>query len=163
MIAAFMVAASFGAMLVHQRIADIEKWMVLFALLFAGSGYIGLVLSNGYLSWIPNSWLSGLWLTCTVVFITAAIMTYHPYFGYFGKKDIRLWLSMIGLFVLTGALVNVWLSTIITFLLLIVMFGVGLIAGFFIQNHLYVQWARINWLPYVPLLFLVFATAGKLL
>ncbi|GAK01777.1 hypothetical protein JCM19055_4984 [Geomicrobium sp. JCM 19055] len=70
---------------------------------------------------------------------------------------------MLGLFFLTGALVNVWFSQILTFILLLIIFVIGMFAGFYLQNLLSLQWSRFRYLPYVPLVFLVFATAGKLL
>ncbi|WP_042361365.1 hypothetical protein [Geomicrobium sp. JCM 19055] len=83
MIAAFMVAVAFGAMLVHQRVTDVEKWMLLIVLLFGGCGYLGLVLANSYFAFLSPSWLSGFWSTCTIIFITAAVVGYHPYYGFF--------------------------------------------------------------------------------
>jgi len=163
MIAAFMVAVAFGAMLVHQRVTDVEKWMLLIVLLFGGCGYLGLVLANSYFAFLSPSWLSGFWSTCTIIFITAAVVGYHPYYGFFGRKDVRIWASMLGLFFLTGALVNVWFSQILTFILLLIIFVIGMFAGFYLQNLLSLQWSRFRYLPYVPLVFLVFATAGKLL
>ncbi|MBB6448876.1 putative neutral ceramidase superfamily lipid hydrolase [Geomicrobium halophilum] len=163
MLSAFAIAVAIGALLFHQRVVDLEKWMLLFAVLFAAVGYLGFAVSNGHLNFVADGWIQGFWFTSTVAFIAVAILSYHPFYGFFGRRDIRIWVSIIVMFFLTGALVNIWISIVFTYLILVVAFVAGLFIGFLVQSYLFSYCSRFQWLPYVPLLFLVFASTGKLL
>ncbi|SDI32718.1 hypothetical protein [Natribacillus halophilus] len=163
MLSALAVATVTGALLFYQRSAEWERWMFFILILFAAGGYVGFTLSNGYLSFISDGWLEALWFLGVCAFIITALMVYHPFYGYFSRRNYRVWLSMAALFILTGALVNTWVSVIFTYIILVLVFAAGLLIGFLVQNYLFSYWPRFAWLPYVPLIVLVFASVAILL
>ncbi|AXF54730.1 hypothetical protein [Salicibibacter kimchii] len=163
MLAVFVIAAVIGALLFYQRLGEGPRWLVVMLVIFAGVGYFGFALRNGYLSFVLEGWVLTFWFLATLAFIATAMMAYRPRFGFFRRDDYRTWASVIVLFFLSGALVNVWMSAVFTYIFSVLVFAAGLMIGFLAQNYLYSYWPRVEWLPYVPLLVLIFVSAGKLL
>ncbi|QQK75879.1 hypothetical protein HUG15_10090 [Salicibibacter cibarius] len=163
MLAVFVIGAVTGALLFYQRLGEWERWMLIMLVIFAGMGYLGFSLSNGYFSFVSEAWVQAFWFVGTLIFIASAMMAYRPRLGFFGRNDYRIWASVIALFFLSGGLVNVWVSAVFTYIFSILVFATGLVIGFLAQSYLYAYWPRFEWLPYVPLLVLIFVSAGKLL
>ncbi|QDI89825.1 hypothetical protein EPH95_00415 [Salicibibacter halophilus] len=163
MLAVFVIASVIGALLFYQRHGEVERWLLLMLVIFAGMGYLGFSLRNGYLSFVSDGWIQAFWFVGTLAFIVSVIMADRLRHGFFGRSDYRIWASVIVLLFFTGALVNVWMSVVFTYLFSVIVFAAGLFIGFLAQSYLYSYWPRFEWLPYAPLFVLIFVSTGKLL